>query len=96
MHKHKPEFRWATTTQNLTCRDLHGQVGTPVRAMDFRDHSTAPSGVIALPALIEDGHRPAILHFACFSERGTNCANVSLKSTPEWTGTGSTCTGCER
>jgi hypothetical protein len=64
MHKHKPEFRWATTTQNLTCRDLHGQVGTPVRAMDFRDHSTAPSGVIALPALIEDGHRPAILHFA--------------------------------
>lgn len=61
MHKHKPEFRWATTTQNLTCRDLHGQVGTQY---DFRDHSTAPSGVIALPALIEDGHRPAILHFA--------------------------------
>ena len=50
--------------RNPTCRDLHGQVGIPVRPMDVRDHSTAHSKVIALPTLIEDRYRPAILHFA--------------------------------
>jgi hypothetical protein len=44
--------------------DLYHLAAAQVRPMDFRDHSTAHSGVIALPALIEDRHRPEILHFA--------------------------------